>query len=193
MLLLHKQGRGAYEQGLSVGDGGGDHAWSFQDQTVPPVTGRGAGCQARWTVSGGWSASCPVAVGGRDEGAWPSRCQQGKGGTQGEDRQGNQGMGVEGGRRDSSRGRGRGRLGAPPLLLHTHNTHCTLKLSLVSGICSQRGAGGVGVGDWLQVSMEMIGREGPQQVVGAKAGTALTAKLECPDGTRYYFDIQSNM
>ena len=88
--------------------------------------------------------------------------------------------------------RGRGRLGAP-LLLHTHNTHCTLKLSLVSGICSQRGAGGVGVGDWLQVSMEMIGREGPEQVVGAKAGTALTAKLECPDGTRYYFDIQSNM
>ena len=33
-----------------------------------------------------------------------------------------------------------------------------------------------------------------EQVLGAEAaGSGLTAKLEWPDGTRYYFDSKSNM
>ena len=152
-----------------------------QARTGAPLAEPATGGRARWRVEGGWRASCWSL----DGGAWPSRPQD-RGGRQWEGRR-DRVAGAD--RRDSSKEQDRGRRGAPC----THNTHCTLKLSLVSGICSQRGAGGVGVGDCLQVSMEMIGRDGSEQVVGAKAGTALTAKLECPDGTRYYFDFQSNM
>ena len=44
--------------------------------------------------------------------------------------------------------------------------------------------------------MESRWRRNPleQLLLGAEAaGSALTAKLECPDGTRYYFDSESNM
>ena len=39
----------------------------------------------------------------------------------------------------------------------------------------------------------MGGSDPPEQLLGAEAADALTAKLECPDGTRYYFDSESNM
>ena len=93
------------------------------------------------------------------------------------------------GRMGSSRGRGRwGRWGAP----YTHNTHCTLKLSLVSGIYVYNGKF-CGLVVVIGELLELGERNPPEQLVGAEAAGALTAKLECPDGTRYYFDSESNM
>ena len=98
-----------------------------------PVAEPAIGGRARWRVEGGWRASC----GSLDGGAWPSRPQH-RGGRQWEGRRDRV---VEADRRGSSKGQGRGRWEAPC----THNTHCTLKLSLVSRMYVYKG---VGVGDY---------------------------------------------
>lgn len=150
-------------------------------RTEAPVAEPATGGQARWRVLGGWRASCWSL----DEGAcWPSRPRH-KGGRQWEGRR-DRVAGAD--RRGSSRGQGRGRWGAP----YTHNTHCTLKLSLVSGIYVYNGKLSglvVVIGELLELGW----RNPPEQLVGAEAAGGLTAKLECPDGTRYYFDSESNM
>jgi len=43
----------------------------------------------------------------------------------------------------------------------------------------------------LVITGEVLWEDPLEQLLGAEAADALTAKLECPDGTRYYFD--SNM
>ena len=92
-----------------------------------PVAEPAIGGRARWRVEGGWRASCWSL----DEGAWPSRPQH-RGGRQWEGRRDRV---LEADRRDNSKEEGRGRWGA----LYTHNTHCTLKLILVSGIYVNKG------------------------------------------------------
>ena len=107
-----------------------------------PVAEPAIGGRARWRVEGGWRASC----GSLDGGAWPSRPQH-RGGRQWEGRRDRV---VEADRRGSSKGQGRGRWEAPC----THNTHCTLKLSLVSRMYVYKG---VGVGDYWRVVGGWVG------------------------------------